>query len=549
MFLKPSEQVEINITCLKYISVSNNETDNNKIQDILAQQDYRTLYDMMLHPLRYKTEGICGLMLPGFSYINEVTINMICTAFISMYHDSYHIMKKKINLSKVTTFKVFIGFDIRHKSFEFAKIAANVFYNNDFMVYMHFEPIITPMISTMVCKFYCHIGVMITGGHTNAKYNGIKFYLDSGHQLPTQYGDIMNKKLDEMKVMPHYKKFVLEPLNPSSMLPYYSITCASWCAAYPRFLCSAPTRSGRRVMFSGLYGPGTSVFKHMLELNSLTGLVNFYAPHCVVDPNLGGAPTLNPDNEALYTNIYKVAEDAHIAHIIMVDPSGTRVGYAEQVNGVWRRFTSDEIAAIILYYTRLHNDMSEVLLVNSYYCNDTMALMALKCGAIYSSVDTGSNNLGKAAFDIKRILGPFKVRNMVAYDDMHGFMMGDQKEKDAISVALAFTAYIQNELPSFTLKRMGWEFGIFEIATLEIRIPNHYNVFEELLGKLGSKGVKYTVRGNCHKVDFDSWYILFRPCESESVIKVFGYTRKMDREKVDSVFYEFITNVMEFSKT
>ena len=90
--------------------------------------------------------------------------------------------------------RVFIGYDTRLRSFEFASVAAKVLSGNGIDVFLHEEVCPTPLTS-FSCRYYkCRAALMITASHNPAAYNGYKVFWEDGAQiLPPHDGEIIRE--------------------------------------------------------------------------------------------------------------------------------------------------------------------------------------------------------------------------------------------------------------------------------------------------------------------------------------------------------------------
>ena len=79
--------------------------------------------------------------------------------------------------------RVAVSYDSRNNSRDFARITAEVFANNGFLVYLFDNIRPTPELSFAIRHYHCHAGVMVTASHNPKEYNGYKAYWQDGAQL------------------------------------------------------------------------------------------------------------------------------------------------------------------------------------------------------------------------------------------------------------------------------------------------------------------------------------------------------------------------------
>jgi phosphomannomutase len=77
-------------------------------------------------------------------------------------------------LQQTTNFSVVIGFDHRHNSEAFARLAGAVFLKKGIKVFFYKKVVHTPMVPFAVDKLGCAAGIMITASHNPKQDNGYK---------------------------------------------------------------------------------------------------------------------------------------------------------------------------------------------------------------------------------------------------------------------------------------------------------------------------------------------------------------------------------------
>ena len=97
------------------------------------------------------------------------------------------------------THSVFIGYDVRHHSREFAEETAKVFAGNGIRVLLAKEICPTPLVS-FACRYYkCSAAVMITASHNPPQYNGYKVYWSDGCQVVPPHDEGIMAEVEKIK--------------------------------------------------------------------------------------------------------------------------------------------------------------------------------------------------------------------------------------------------------------------------------------------------------------------------------------------------------------
>jgi phosphoglucomutase/phosphomannomutase len=133
--------------------------------------------DAFYSRLAFGTGGVRALMGIGSNRLNIYTIQLITQGLVNFLFKTF----------PNTQLKVFISFDSRNHSNEFAKMTAQVFAANHVDVFITKELRPTPFVSFGIRENKCHAGVMITASHNPKEYNGYKVYFQDGAQLVPPY--------------------------------------------------------------------------------------------------------------------------------------------------------------------------------------------------------------------------------------------------------------------------------------------------------------------------------------------------------------------------
>ena len=108
--------------------------------------------------------------------MNELTVIQATQGLLRYIQSSFK--------DKNEPLSVVIGYDARHQSHRFARLAAALFAHEQFHVYLFDSMTVpTPLISFSVQKLKCHAGLMITASHNPKEDNGYKVYWQNGAQI------------------------------------------------------------------------------------------------------------------------------------------------------------------------------------------------------------------------------------------------------------------------------------------------------------------------------------------------------------------------------
>lgn len=481
-------------------------------------------------PLKFSTGGIRALIKHGFSFINDVTVNIVITSLIN------HLKTQDCNE------KVYIGFDGRRNSSFFAFIAASIFKKFNYEVIMHNMPVITPFVAFMANEI--GIGIMITASHNGCDYNGIKIFLEGGCQISSPVDKAVERFIEDslftnIDMMGHEfredKNTVvdidtLDFITKCSFeicLDKYSLDfCKNWPGSFI-------TEKIRKILFSPLYGPGQVFFKNMIRLHDCADLVVFYEPHCVIDEHFGGIKYPNPENFDVFSDPIKFADSNNIDVIMITDPDGDRFALAEKVEDdgfQWHFYDVDEIALLL---ASLLTDMykpDQIMLFNTFYCSNLIKEMAFRNGYGYKQTETGFKNISS----LVRVAREEGKNGILAFEDSLGFLIGNSSEKDAIPCCLIITKLFQIELQAKkTCEEINKGYGNLFCIKKHIRVEEPEREIEEWIKKL-KRNYAVKLKNKTFKVKCENFKLFLRTSGTESMIKIYAKSKGIKKELLRS---------------
>src|SRR5262245_372730 len=114
----------------------------------------------MTVPIKFGTDGWRGIIADTFTYENVRLASQATTEYFKTVRGHEH--------------AVFIGYDVRFLSKQFARIAADVLAGNGFRVLLMDRPSPTPYVSYEVRRRGFAGGIVITASHNPPIFNGFK---------------------------------------------------------------------------------------------------------------------------------------------------------------------------------------------------------------------------------------------------------------------------------------------------------------------------------------------------------------------------------------
>ena len=162
---------EIETKTQEWLSDSFDKETQQEVQKLL-EGDPAAVIDAFYTTVAFGTGGMRSVMGVGTNRLNRYTVRFATQGLANyiLSQSTYHP-------------KVFIGYDSRHHSREFAEETARVLAGNKIEVFITKNLRPTPFVSFGCRHHGCTAAVMITASHNPPEYNGYKVYWSDGAQV------------------------------------------------------------------------------------------------------------------------------------------------------------------------------------------------------------------------------------------------------------------------------------------------------------------------------------------------------------------------------
>jgi phosphoglucomutase/phosphomannomutase len=374
----------------------------------LQRKNPQALHDAFFKDLSFGTGGMRGLMGIGTNRMNRYTI-AAATQGLANY------------LSQKG--RVFIGYDVRNHSREFAEEAAAVLAGNGIEVLLSKEICPTPLVSFACRYFHCNAAIMITASHNPPAYNGYKVYWSDGCQVvsPHDTGIVEEARRIHSPLDIRWKK---EWREIGSELD----------EAYLQELKKLQLRpaSSMRLLYSNLHGTGIRIMEKALRSWGYYDL-DFVDRQKPLDGNFSHAPSPNPEEEkalALGTEqMLRENRDLFFA----TDPDADRMGAVVNHRGKAVRLTGNQIACLCLaHICKAQKLPPQSACIKTIVTTELFSSIARKAGIDCIDVLTGFKYIGEQIGKWEK-KGPHFI---FGAEESYGYLFGTfVRDKDAISAS------------------------------------------------------------------------------------------------------------------
>ncbi|MHC1778791.1 MAG: phospho-sugar mutase [Bacteroidales bacterium] len=322
-----------------WLSESFDQTTREEVKKLM-DENLKELEDAFYKNLEFGTGGLRGIMGTGTNRINRYTIGMATQGLADYLLKSF---KERKSLS------VAVSYDNRNNSPFFAKVTAEVFAANGFIVYLFESLRPTPELSFTIRNKGCVAGVMITASHNPKEYNGYKAYWEDGAQVTSPHDEnIINEVLKiespskvKFEGNPDNIKIIGKEADDIYLDAILSLTLSKELVEKNNSL---------KIVYTPLHGTGVKIVPEALRR---AGFKNIYGvpQQEVVDGNFPTVDSPNPEEKGA---LKMAIEQANLvgAHLVMAtDPDADRIGIAvRDRNNELIMLNGNQMASILSYY-------------------------------------------------------------------------------------------------------------------------------------------------------------------------------------------------------
>lgn len=416
-----------------------------EINTLVGNSEWKKLEKMLMKRLEFGTAGIRGRMGAGFGQMNDLVIIQVTQGLLAYL---------KTEDPHLSTKGVVFGYDGRHNSSHWSKLAAGVFLRAGVPVYLFHTTVPTPFVPFTVLQRGAAAGVMVTASHNPKWDNGYKVYWSNGAQILSPHDkNIQNAILDN-----------LEPQTGAFIPPDsdHDLLSNPWEEINSNYFSKLPTYNDTHlnsslqtsVVYTAMHGVGCPYVEQAwatagFSPNKLVLVEQQKDP----DPEFSTVDFPNPEEGASALDLsFQKAESCGAKYILANDPDADRLGVAQKCEGAWKILNGNEIGALLGWWLlkcfkskKPSYPLSKVHFLASTVSSKILNTIAKKEGINFTETLTGFKHMGNVA---DKLLKNDEVV-LFAYEEAIGFMCGTEVlDKDGVSAAAALgelIVYLENE--------------------------------------------------------------------------------------------------------
>jgi len=387
--------------------------------------------------LEFGTGGLRGIMGIGTNRMNRYTVQMATEGVA-------RIIEKKKN--EACTTGVVIGYDSRHNSFEFAKVASEVLAAHGIPVYLFRKIAPTPLVSCELLRRHALAGIIITASHNPPEYNGYKVYWENGGMIiPPEDSQIIEEvrnitRIDKIPTIT-FEKAVQE-----KKVEWIDNEADKYFLERVSSLSLGKRENNQKLglIFTPLHGTGGRLVPELLQQRGFEN-VNVVEEQMVPDGDFSTVASPNPEDYEAFTMAMERAS-ANDELILANDPDADRLGaIVRDSKKQWHWLTGNQIGILILDFIlsslkRKNRLPQNGVVITTVVTTPLVSKMARKNGLNVVEVLTGFKWIREAALHFEKERGGKFVFGM---EESHGYLMGDHSgDKDGIWASMAFAELV-----------------------------------------------------------------------------------------------------------
>ena len=419
----------------------------HEISSLLSEGNLKELEGRLKNRIAFGTAGLRGRMEAGFSRMNSLTVIQTSQGLASYVLDQVSNAKKR---------GIVIGFDGRHNSSKFARLAATAFVTKGIRVWWLETLVHTPLVPFAIGELDATAGVMITASHNPPHDNGYKVYWENGCQIISPHDQgISNAILANLD--PVSWRDVIEEGNLLVEGVLERVRDAYFEAVRRATFVEADQSSAmigrQRFIYTPMHGVGLPYMTIAVQVLQVFDDMVVVPQQAHADPDFPTVKFPNPEEEGALDLATKTADENSIDLVLANDPDADRFSAAVKVAGTWRQLTGNQIGVLLASYIfEVHtnkrskedrteaifhdNSSRKIVMFASIVSSRMLSAMADREDFHFVETLTGFKWLGNTARDLA-LANQHDV--LFAYEEAIGYMFPTVVyDKDGITAAAMF---------------------------------------------------------------------------------------------------------------
>ena len=397
-------------------------------------------------------------MQAGFSRMNDLTVIQASQG-----------LAEYIVTSVPEGASIVIGYDHRHNSERFGRLAAAAMIQRGIKVHFYTSLVHTPLVPFGIKLLGASAGVMITASHNPVQDNGYKVYWSNACQIVSPHDKAIAAAIERNLTPVCWDEGLVDTSElvekPVEMVldAYFHklVDLAGYTIPAPRV----------RVVYTPMHGVGFSAMQRAARDLGVADedLVPVKAQQ-VPDADFPTVRFPNPEEAGALDLAIATAMENGISIVLATDPDADRFAAAERLpSGEWRTFTGNELGILFASYifpTFPAEQRPKLYMLCSTVSSQMLASMAKIEGFNFEETLTGFKWLGNRAQSLEKE----GYCAAYAFEEAIGYMFSPLvQDKDGIAAAVVFISAVRDWstaglTPYEKLQELYGKYGYFKTA-------------------------------------------------------------------------------------
>ena len=462
----------------------------------------------MNNPIKFGTDGWRAVIADDFTFANV----RFCA------HGAADYLRQKGLADR----GVYIGYDRRFASEDFAAVVAEVMAGNGIKVYLSPKAIPTPWVSFGVIQKKCGGGIAITASHNPANWNGFKFREETGAPISSEISLEVEKHIDRAFNEKRVKSIPLGQALQVKSVEYFDLT-PSYLARINNLIdINSLRNAGLKIAVDSMYGVGSGYFKTLLS-GGTTNVIEINSERNPAFPGINPEPIAINLQKLLFT---VTEQKANVG--IATDGDADRIGVIDE-KGVF--LTQLQVFALLcLYLLEIRGERGP--LVKTI----TSTAMLDRLGELYH-VPVLETSVGF------KYVAPLMIQQnaLIGGEESGGYgFRGHIPERDAIPAGLYFLDFMvkTGKTPSQLLSYLYSKVGEHYYDRIDLHFPEEKR--QAIINRV-SEGIPKSIENvKVARIDTqdgfrfimaDNSWLLIRFSGTEPILRIYAETGDTERVK------------------
>lgn len=488
----------------KWLDLDHDSDTRKEIQDLVDAHDELELDQRLRQRIAFGTAGLRSSMKAGFAHINAYTVLQTSEGLAN-----YILQQHGPILNKERSLKVIIGYDARHNSERFARLAAGAFLAKGLQVLWFGQMVHTPMVPFALKLYQAAAGVMVTASHNPKADNGYKVYWSNGSQIIPPHDQGIADAIGNVQAITNWDERMVD-CSPF-VQHIWADASESYVSSVHRLAQPPKTSSPLSFTYTPMHGVGLSYMQKVSKFPEFCNItMNIVEIQAQPDPDFPTVPFPNPEEKnALDIAFVEAARNGSML-VVANDPDADRFAVAQEIEkGRWHQFTGNQVGILLASYVfETHsNDKKKLAMLASTVSSRMLNSMAEKNHFLFKETLTGFKWLGNVAQSLQKQ----GYEPVFAFEEAIGYMFPSVVwDKDGIAAATVFLSAWQHWrqqaglTPFQKLEELYATYGFFEDANTYLISPSP-DVTERIFTNIRASGSNGAPPSNLGKRKILRW--------------------------------------------